>query len=262
MTDEELLLLNESGFIPGPDESEEVFRQRVESTNQAFFKLGVRAIPPAHWDWVGNTLKELFDFTPSCLPAFYSNRSLRPWQGAAAWVERGQILAIQLREAFKKGSFLGIYQRSEILAHESVHAARSAFPVDPWDEFFAYMTSDSAWRRVLGPIIRRPWEVWPFLIFCLFGAIVPVFFLGAAVWASLGFYRLIRSHRVLQKASRTLKHLKYSDKQVRSILLRLTDSEIGDLAKGVNILTRQVGSNLRLRLLFLMRGKYDTKNHC
>lgn len=264
MTDEELLFLNQSGFIPGPFESENEFRERIESTKQAFFKLGVSAIPSSHWDWVGNKLRDLFDFTPSCLPVFYSNRSLRPWQGAAAWVERGQILAIQLRESFKKGSFLRIYQRSEILAHESVHAARSAFPADSWDEFFAYMTSDRAWRRVLGPIVQRPWEVWPFLIFCFLGIALPLFFLGSLLWISAGFYRLIRAHRTLDQASRTLKKWGYSDLSVRSLLLRLTGSEIKDLAKGVDIFTsiQSKEASLRSRLLFLMKGKYGTKNHC
>ena len=260
MTDEELIVLNQSGFIPGPNESEKDFRHRIESTKQAFFKLGVSAIPSSHWDWVGNKLRDLFGFTPSCLPAFYSNRSLRLWQGAAAWVERGQILAIQLRESFKKGTFLGIYQRSEILAHESVHAARSAFPVDPWDEFFAYMTSEAVWRRVLGPIIRRPWEVWPFLIFCLLGAMDPVFFLGSALWMGLGFYRLIRSHRILHKASETLKKLGCVSGMARALCLRLTDSEIVNLSRGINIFTaiQSNDGNLRLRLLLLMYKERET----
>src|SRR5579872_7343025 len=130
MTDEELLEFNRTGFIPGPDETEEKYLKRIESTKAAYLKLGVAAIPSSHWEWVEKKILDGFDFVPRSLPAFYSNRSLAPWQGAAAWVERDQILAIQLREAFKKGSFLKIYSRSEILAHEAVHAARSAFPAD------------------------------------------------------------------------------------------------------------------------------------
>jgi hypothetical protein len=260
MTDEELLSLNQSGFIPGPHESETDFRQRIESTSQAFFKLGVSAIPSSHWDFVEHRLRERFCFTPSCLPVFYSNRSLRPRQGAAAWVERGQILAIQLRESFRKGTFLGIYQRSEILAHESVHAARSAFPFDPWDEFFAYMTSDVAWRRVLGPIIRSPWEVWPFLIFSLLGVFDPIFFLGSSLWMAFGFYRLIRSHLILRKVAEFLKKLGCPEGMISSLLLRLTHSEIVDLSRGTNIFAaiQSEESNLRLRLLLLMYKERET----
>lgn len=107
MTDEELLTYNHSGFIPGPEEDEEKFLRRVDSTKAAYLKLGVAAIPSSHWDWVEKKLQDGFDFIPSCLPAFYSNRCLAPWQGAAAWVERDQILAIQLREAFQKRDLFG-----------------------------------------------------------------------------------------------------------------------------------------------------------
>lgn len=235
MTDEELLSYNNLGFIPGPNESEADFTQRVKSVKQAFLKLGDGTIPPSHWDWVEIQLKDLFSFTPHCLPAFYSNRSLTPWQGAAAWVEHGKIIAIQLRNAFKKGSFLGIYDRGEILSHEAVHAARSAFPKDRWDEYFAYMTSEKAWRRVLGPIVQSPWEVWPFLLFCIAGALFPLVFIGAAIWTGFGFYRLAQGHRILRKASESLSSEGYSDKQVRAILFRLTDAEIQRLSRGINI---------------------------
>ncbi len=248
MTDEELVAFNRSGFIPGPLETESQFLQRVESTKSAYFKLGVSAIPKAHWAWADAQLNTLFDFTPTCLPAFYSNTSLTPWQGAAAWVERGQVIAIQLRESFKKGSFLGMYDRGELLAHESVHAARSAFPKDPWDEFFAYMTSQRSWRRVLGPIIQNPWEVWPLFVLCLLSAVLKIFFLGVAIWVGMGFSRLIRRHRILRKASDTLRDLGYSDEKARSLLLRLTDAEIRNLSKGINIFSTDE-MNLRWRLI-------------
>lgn len=252
MTDDELLLLNHSGFIPGPTESEEEFTQRIQSVKQAFLKLGDGAIPPSHWDWVRIQLQELFGFAPDSLPAFYSNRSLAPWQGAAAWVERGKIIAIQLRSSFKKGSFLGLYNRDEILGHEAVHAARSAFPRDRWDEYFAYMTSEKPWRRVLGPIIQEPWEVWPFLVFCVAGALFPLAFIGAAIWIGFGFYRLIGSHRILRKAGEFLCAKGYSARETRSLLLRLTDAEIQSLSRGINKFADLDSANLRGRLLRLL----------
>ncbi len=259
ITDDELLALSQSGFIPGPGEVEENFLHRVSSTKQAFLKLGVSAIPESHWEWVGAKLRKLFGFTPDSLPAFYSNRSLSPWQGAAAWVERGQIIAIQLRNAFKKGSFLRMYQRSEILSHEAVHAARSAFPKDPWDEFFAYMVSEKSWRRALGPIIQRPWEVWPFLVFCVLGALDAIFFLGAAAWIGAGFFRLIRAHLTLTKASKELQK-QMSDDDARALLLRLTGEEIQSLSKGKEI---KISEDLRGRLIAIYKeGTNGRKNHC
>lgn len=253
MKDEDLRLLNHLGFIPGPDESEDTFLRRVHETKQAFLKLGERGIPESHWTYVGAALKKLFDFSPQCLPAFYSNRSLAPWQAAAAWVENGQVIAIQLKKALSKGSFLGLYDRDEILGHEAVHAARSAFPKDPWDEFFAYMTSRKRWRKVLGPIFRRPWEVWPLFMFSLLGALDPNAFFFTAIWIFLGFSRLIYSHWILRKACQTLKKRKYADSVIRAILVRLTDAEIRKLAKGIDIFKTSLDKeeNLRWRLLRL-----------
>lgn len=254
MTDDELLSYNHQGFIPGPNESEDEFLHRVKSVKQAFLKLGDGAIPSSHWGWVTSHLNDLFGFVPHSLPAFYSNRSLTPWQGAAAWVEHGKIIAIQLRQAFKKGSFLGLYERDEILGHEAVHAARSAFPKDRWDEYFAYMTSEKAWRRVLGPIIQSPWEVWPFLIFCLSAVFFPLAFIGAAIWIGLGFYRLVSSHRILAKAGAALLQRGYSKSQARVILFRLTEDEIRNVSRGINIFANQNERNLRWRLLRIILG--------
>ena len=187
LTDQDLLDLNRKGFIPGPEESEKKFIERVESVKQAFFKLGERAIPHSHWTFPADLLQQIFSFSPESLPAFYSNRSLTLWQGAAAWVERDQIIAIQLRKAFYKGTFLKLYDRNELLAHEAVHAARSAFDDSPLEELFAYMSSSRPYRRILGPIIQKPWEVWPFMALCALGTFFPGFFLLAF---SLGFRRV------------------------------------------------------------------------
>lgn len=257
MTDEELLSFNRAGFIPGPEESEEKYLRRIESTKSAYLKLGVSAIPTSHWDWVEKKLLDGFDFVPRCLPAFYSNRSLAPWQGAAAWVEREQILAIQLRVAFQKGSFLGIYSRSEILAHEAVHAARSAFPADGWDEYFAYMTSEKNWRRALGPIIRSPWEVWPLLMFCILGPFIPLSFIFAALWIGLGFYRLVKGHLTLKKASFTLQKMGLSNEKIRHILFRLTNEEIQKLAQGKEIAPKEQTLRWQLLNLYLRNRTYD-----
>ena len=89
LSDTELLSLNSQGFIPGPDETEEIFLKRIAAL-QAVFEKG-EWIPRPHWDWVRAHLKEIFDFEPHSLPAFYSNRGLTPWQGAASWIENGKL---------------------------------------------------------------------------------------------------------------------------------------------------------------------------
>lgn len=224
MTDQELLFFNREGFIPGPSESEEDFSERVLLAKKKF--ENGNWIPRSDWDWVRLFLGGLFDFEPEYLPAFYSNQSLRAWQGAATWIEGKKIVSIQLRKALKRGSYLFLYTREEILAHEAVHAARSAFCEPENEEFFAYMTSEKKWHRVLGPIVQSPWELWPFFLAMLAGAIFPIFYLIAAIWVSMGFFRLIRRHFRIKRAFRKILKVVDDEKIARAILFRLTDREI------------------------------------
>ena len=250
MTDIELLSLNRQGFIPGPFESEEDFSRRVESIKKNFEEKN--EIPPAHWDWVRFYLKEIFDFEPECLPAFYSNQGLRPWQGAATWIEGKNLSFVQLRKALKKGSYLFFYRREEILAHEAVHAARSGFDEPKNEEFFAYMTSEKRWHKVLGPIVSRPWEIWPLFLCTILGVFSHLGYLAAAFWIGLGFARLIRQHRRLAKAFQQILKTVLDKKIARAILFRLTDSEILMFSKGEKI--EDYGNNqkcLRWRLICL-----------
>lgn len=229
MTDQELLALDQIGFIPGPKEEEEAFLARVQKTKERYEKGD--KIPEAHWDWVREFLYELFHVKPLYICAFYSNKGLTPWQAAAAWIEEKKIDSIQLRKGLEKGTYLKVYKREEILAHEAVHSARSGFNETVSEEFFAYMTSEKKWRRVLGPILRRPWEAWPFLLFCLAGSLWPVFYWGSALWAGIGFYRLISQHLRLKRAADHIYKKVKDFKRVRAILFRLTDQEIVQFSK-------------------------------
>jgi hypothetical protein len=230
MTDSELLEHNEEGFIPGPGEEEPAFLARVAAAKD-FFDKG-RWIPRAHWDWVTEYLKRNCDVKPLYIGAEYKNQGLTPWQGAASWV--GDAFTwIQLRESLRKGKYLG-YQRDEILAHEAIHAVRCKFD-GKYEEFFAYMTSEKAWRRVLGPIVRSPWEVWPFLSAVVMGSFWPICYLGAAIWAGIGLCRLAQGHRKLNTAAREIWSEVRDWRLARIILFRLSDDEIELFAKGANL---------------------------
>lgn len=233
MTDAELIELNAQGFIPGPSESEEEFVKRVDSV-KGVFATG-EWLPRSHWEWVRIHLKEIFDFEPHCLPAFYSNRNLTPWQGAASWIEDGKLASVQLREGLRKGFCWG-YRRSEILAHEAVHAARSAFEEPESEEFFAYMVSEKWWRRAFGPIVRRPWEVWPFFIGIVAGIVSPWGNFIAALWTGAGFWRLMRLHGRMRCSGKKLMAALQDPKRARAVLVRLTDHEVELFAKGEDLI--------------------------
>ncbi|HSX26402.1 MAG TPA: hypothetical protein VLE89_05280 [Chlamydiales bacterium] len=262
MTDAELLKLNEEGLIPGPGEREGDFLKRVGEVRGIYD--GGQWISRWDWDGMEERVKELFDFRPKFLPAFYSNEGLRVWEGAACWIEGRKVCGVQLREGLRKGSYLGLYERGEILAHEAVHAARSGFEEQKCEEFFAYMTSEKRWRRVLGPILQRPWEVWPLLLSLLAGIFVEVGFGVAAVWLGLGFWRLIGQHLRLRRYVKRALHLVRDAKKVRAILFRLTDEEVARFAGGEDILEyaqRQKCLRWRvIRLAYLKGEDYGTES--
>ncbi|HSX10414.1 MAG TPA: hypothetical protein VLF94_01675 [Chlamydiales bacterium] len=262
MTDEELFALDRAGFIPGPKESEKDFLDRVAQTKENFEKGDW--IPASHWSWVRESLNEIFNVKPLYICAFYSNRSLAPWQAAASWIEGRELKAIQLREGLRKGAYLRLYSREEILAHEAVHAARSGFDEDCYEEFFAYMTSEKKWRRVLGPIVQRPWEVWPFLAFVLAGAIWPLAYLGATLWLGVGFGRLITQHLRLRRASEQVFDIVRDTRKTRAIVFRLTDDEIRAFSKREKMEEyAQQQSCLRWRVIKnYLKESYGTESCC
>lgn len=257
MKDEELIELDAQGFIPGPEETEALFLARVERTQKAY-RTQTDPLPSAHWEWVRHHLQELFGFAPRYLTAFYSNADLTPWQGAVIWLQEHSFPVIQLRTALRKGTYLGLYRREEVLAHEAAHAARCAFSASCFEEFFAYMTSERRLQRVLGPILARPWEVWPFFLLLLSASLSSWWIEEGAkgicegslflalLWLFLGILRLIVRHRQLQKAAEELLRMGCSDVLARTLLFRLTDEEILRLGKGDPILTKDT---LRERLL-------------
>lgn len=249
LLDSELLLFNRRGFIPGPSEREEEFLKRVESVTAAFAEG--EWIPRSHWDWVRSHLKEVYDFEPDCLPAFYSNKNLTFWQGAASWIEGGKLASVQLREGLRKGSYLG-YSRSEILAHEAVHAARSAFDEPAFEEFFAFLASEKWWRRAFGPIVRRPWEVWGLFVSLAAGIVSPWGSLVGALWVGIGVARLLWLHRKMRRAAKNLMAAIGDVKRTRAILVRLSDAEIDLFSRGENLFAYAEGQKcLRWRLIRL-----------
>lgn len=229
IAEETLLHLNRSGIVPGSEETEEAFLKRVERLKK---RESSSDVPSFHWDWARLQLKNLFDLEPLYVEASYSNRSLTFWQGAACWVDETGDVSIQLRENLRKGTYLKMYERDEILAHEAVHAARAKIEGNRFEEFFAYMSSDKKWRRVFGPIIQSSWEIWPLLFFGGLSWISNWGFFLSALWLLFGFFRLIRSHTILNRAASHLMKDLLDVRKVRAILVRLSDEEIVRFARG------------------------------
>lgn len=165
--DKTLLESFQRGLIPGPAESEEAFLLRIK-----------KAQPLFHVEWKDVTSP--FGFVIDWVPISYSNKQIAWWEGAATWISEDQLPQIQLRKKFQNGSFLG-YQRSDVLAHEAVHAARMCFEEPQFEEILAYATSSQAWKRFLGPLFNRTWQ--PLLLILamvagIFWPLIPLVFIG------------------------------------------------------------------------------------
>lgn len=141
------------GLIPGPGETEDAFIERVHRSPAL--------ADEEMWKEAQACTHELFSFKVDWIEAIYSNHNLSFWEGAALWTSPPRL---QLKTAFRQGKFL-FYKRSELLAHESVHAARLHFKETLFEEMLAYQTSPSSLRRVLGSLFFTPQESLFFLLF-------------------------------------------------------------------------------------------------
>lgn len=219
MNDEELLRFFRRGLIPGPAESEESFLARVINSPQLSY---------TEWQDVSVKTFSLFGCAIDWMPITYSNRRLAWWEGAATWISDTPF--IQLRSGLQKGKYLG-YERTEILAHEAIHAARIKFDEPQFEEMLAYSVSKENWKRFLGPLFSRSWE--PFLLLL---AIFSGYF-----WISIPLIVLFFSMAWLG-----WRHYLFHRQKKRlplSVILCLTDKEIR---------TGRIGndSTLRSRLIF------------
>lgn len=230
ITDAELLVYNQRGLIPGPNESEKSFLNRIESIKNAPFSLPGHPLEEKDWEGACHLTRRLFDIVPNWIPGFLSNKGLPFWQGAAAWISEDemQLPLIQIKPGIRS---------NEVLAHEALHAVRMAYNESCFEEFFAYQTSSLKWKRWLGPIFRTSKESYVFIA-SLFVSMAydamqlffnwPVFptALIPLSLAAFGFARLFFTRRAFGRSRESLKKLVKRTDIVNAVLFRLTDQEI------------------------------------
>jgi hypothetical protein len=213
--DNALLEYFHRGLIPGPEESEEAFLQRIEQA---------KPLPHSEWQEVSSSFKFMIDW----VPISYSNHKIAWWEGAVTWISDDQLPSIQLRKNFQKGSYLG-YNRSEVLSHESIHAARMRFEEPLFEEVLAYATAPQAWKRFLGPLFSRTWEPLVLMLGTMLGflwPLIPILLIGLSLgWLSYRqwiFKRCCRKFSLPFVLCLTDKEMKkfagMSDVEVRSYL--------------------------------------------
>jgi hypothetical protein len=282
--------LNQQGLIPGPREQEAEFLQRVQFCQQLEQELTsqVANFPFSDQDRASKKIVEeafhltqsLYDITPSWVPLFFSNYQLTPWHGGCAWIfqltEQTPVAAfLQLRSRFRHSStYLRLYRRQELLAHEFAHVGRMMYQEPQFEEVLAYQTSSSAWRRWLGPIIQSARES---LLFILLLSVIlmahfaiihlpysvanPVslfltlFLLGCIV---LAFGRLIRRHWHFNRTLSRLTELYQNPQTARHVLYRLQDHEIKKFSR---LSPQQIGSLMKKAQQESFRWSFILQNY-
>jgi hypothetical protein len=233
--DPNLLKLSNRGLIPGPNESEQVFLLRADSSPSACHLPYPDAL---------QRVSEIFFMAPDWVEVFVQSKGLYPWEGAAAWIEQRED-GVRCTRIQIKDSFLSrLYPKEEVIAHEMVHAMRVMFDEKRFEEILAYRTSQNSFRRYCGPFFAGSKETIAFLI----SFVVPwlawmgeltfeiellasnLFFMPAVVLA-WGIFRLARSQDVFSSALKNLKKTIADRNKALAALLGLTDSEIELFAK-------------------------------
>ncbi|NGX28322.1 MAG: hypothetical protein K940chlam1_00498 [Candidatus Anoxychlamydiales bacterium] len=291
ISDAELLRLNKEGFIPGPNEDENIFLKRIELSKKMIhdpksffenqnqkkpFDFDNRILKP-RWNWTRAQLLSLFDIAPSDLAIFYSDQKLHFFQAAATWIvdvtnSNIKIPVLQFRKKLRHKPYLFIYTLDEILAHEAVHSIRVAFDEPKTEEIFSYMTATNVFRKVFGPIIRKDTEVliffllmglyfcfqilWLFSSFAFFSYFAFLFAISTLVLLTLGLVRLFWVRRKFKKTFKRLFKLLKCKKKARAVLFRLTDEEIFKFAKMKKEAIKDYfdefkDKSLRLKLIYL-----------
>lgn len=250
--------LNQLGLFPGPEESQEDFFARAhfcQNLRQEMmqieadlpFKSEESASHPILEEAFQRT-EALYGIRPDWVPLFFSNYQLAPWHGGCAWIfqlsdQTPTSAFLQLRAQFQRqASYLGIYKRSELIAHELAHVGRMMYHDPQFEEFLAYQSANSQFRRFLGPVVQSSQETLFFILLLGVIFIASLALLTMETWAShtwilglqlmpililgLAFMRLCRHHLILRQCRQKLNELYQSEQTAQHVLYRLTDQEI------------------------------------
>lgn len=246
----ELCAWSRQGLIPGPNETESQFKQRVDFCLRLKSDF-LKEVSIPHSDLADEKMLEpvfqltesLYGIRPNWVPIFFSNWKLKPWHGGAAWIfqlkQEGPLGSLlQLRKPFyRKSRYLGIYERDELMAHEMAHVGRMAFEEKKFEELLAYRSSKKDFSRYFGPIIQSAFESRLIIYLIATLLLMDGYFLFqgafsfylATQWFKLiplcliafAFFRLQKRQRTLKRAEKNIPFPHAS-----AILYRLTDAEI------------------------------------
>lgn len=220
------------GFLPRDGETKEEYQNRFTSRELLFSKENYHRLAVLLKE---KRTEELYGFSPEAIWGFFSKKKLPIWYGAMTWVMEDDTPIIQ----FRKKKLFG-YSLEEVASHEAVHAFRSDFSGDRFEEIFAYQTSKNKLRRKIGPLFRSPWQIRGFFLTLFVPWLSPPSYLFMSYVIPFGYlviqwFRLQFDYKLFEKAFVSVKaHFPKSPNPL-AILVRMSEEEILLFAKGLGI---------------------------
>jgi hypothetical protein len=170
---ETLLELDDRGLLMGPGETVETYADRLATLakNIGTFEKELRdkgvvdfvdmrvargdRIAADDWRPAQAQTEKLFGFSVDWVPGFYSGyRMGLLFAGCAFYTYEDFFAVFIVREDFRNRPKWLIYSRDELIAHELTHIAHIGFRTRNFEEVFAYQTSSSGFRKLLGGLLR------------------------------------------------------------------------------------------------------------
>ena len=254
-----LARLDQRGFLLGETEDAPAFakrlrelRKNVQKMEESLARQGSFAleditvsaqdrIPPGFYDEVARKCTDLYGFAVDWVPGFFINPKFFLFGGWACCYNPDFFAMFVIRKSFREREKWLFYSRRELLAHELCHIARIALNSDVFEETFAYQTSSSSFRRLLGGVFLREGDTFLFLaatLFLLFGQILRTFafplFPAWPLWCVPAFatawlaFRYARLRTLLKRAR--LHAATVFGQNAAKVLFRCSDNDIQTLA--------------------------------
>lgn len=249
--------LDAFGFLPGIEEAPAAFESRISAIRAShelfekelsekgevvvFDEFRLREserIPDGIIAEAGEVTEQLYAFRIAHVPGFFLSHNIGLlWGGCMISDTDLPFSFFLIRNAFRNRKRWFLYSRCELLAHELCHSMRQPLRDVPLEEFFAYRTSPSPFRRYLGNCFIRDCDALLFVIpvfLLLASVLLQSFWLHAlTVWpfwiVALAYpaYLLCRNAHARRHVFRAAKKLRaFGVEKPLAVLFRSTTSEI------------------------------------
>lgn len=273
---DELVTLDSQGYFPAPGEEREAFLERVSALQKFQTDVAKQLNETGKFELddliyhnnecvdekdlysCQNQSKDKYQFQLNYVPAFFSSKGLNFLFGGMAIsfedtenkYKKGEFFSIfQLRKCFRDKEKFLIYTRSEIISHEVCHVARAPFHALEYEEYFAYQTSDSAFRRIVSPMLWRGTDMVVLMVLLMVVFLAQVYgtffshdfsyylygWVPFFVYLSFLSVRSFFSRKALSRLRGKMMNLCKKAEWVDAVLFRMTDKEIREAEKSTSL---------------------------